>query len=218
MAEHSTTVAVQQYLDALANLPGEAPAEPLVRDLLARAVDRLQLLCSGLLHRSYPRLTQGPVNLRSEEMLSAVVERLIKALRQVRPRTVRQFFALASQHMRWELNDVARRLDEMAMAVELRESRIEEPAADSDSLGTSPHIGRILEAIEALPEDEREAFNLVRIQGMTQVEAADVAGCSHRTLQRRLSRSLVLLTERLGDLRHGPDAADPTANEPSAPS
>jgi RNA polymerase sigma-70 factor (ECF subfamily) len=43
-------------------------------------------------------------------MLGAVVERLLKALRQVRPASARQCFALACQHMRWELNDVARRL------------------------------------------------------------------------------------------------------------
>jgi RNA polymerase sigma-70 factor (ECF subfamily) len=40
-----------------------------------------------------------------------VVERLLKALRAARPETVRQFFALAAQHMRWELDDLARRLE-----------------------------------------------------------------------------------------------------------
>jgi RNA polymerase sigma-70 factor (ECF subfamily) len=45
-------------------------------------------------------------------MLSAVVERLLKALREARPATTRQFFALACRYMRWELNDMARRLDE----------------------------------------------------------------------------------------------------------
>jgi RNA polymerase sigma-70 factor (ECF subfamily) len=40
-----------------------------------------------------------------------VAERLLKALRKARPRIVRQFFALANQHIRWELNDLARRLD-----------------------------------------------------------------------------------------------------------
>ncbi|MBV8318239.1 MAG: hypothetical protein JOZ53_25120 [Planctomycetaceae bacterium] len=29
----------------------------------------------------------------------------------VRPRTVRQFFTLANKHLRWELNDLARRSD-----------------------------------------------------------------------------------------------------------
>jgi hypothetical protein len=69
------------------------------------------LLCATLLHRSYPRLTQPPSNVQADELLGAVTERLLKALREARPRTVRQLFALANQHMRWELNDLARRLD-----------------------------------------------------------------------------------------------------------
>src|SRR5580692_8787292 len=121
MSEEPTTVAVQRYLDELA---GDAPAEWVVRDLLNRAVHRLHQLCATLLHRSYPRLTQPPLNLQVDEMLSAVVERLLKALRAVRPATVRQFFALASQHARWELNDVARRLDELPSAVELQEGLV----------------------------------------------------------------------------------------------
>ena len=60
---------------------------------------------------------------------------------------------------------------------------------------------RMLQAIDALPLDEREAFDLVRIQGLTMSEAAEVIGVSIRTVQRRLARGLVLLTERLDDLR-----------------
>jgi hypothetical protein len=90
----TTTVAVQCYLDELACVQGDTPAEPIVRELLARSVHRLHLLCARLLHRNYARLTRGPLNLRSEEVLSAVVERLIKAMREVRPQTVRHFFAL----------------------------------------------------------------------------------------------------------------------------
>ena len=106
MDEEHTTAVVQRYLDALA---GAAPADPVIRALLDRAVRRLHQLCATLLYRSYPRLTRPPLNLQAEEMLGAVVERLLKALGEARPRTVRQFFALAGQHMRWELNDLARR-------------------------------------------------------------------------------------------------------------
>jgi len=47
------------------------------------------------------------------------------------------------------------------VAVELREGRFPAPAS-SDS-GFSPDGRRKLEAIDTLPEDEREAFDLVRI-------------------------------------------------------
>jgi RNA polymerase sigma factor (sigma-70 family) len=196
MDEEHTTAAVQRYLDELA---GDAPAEPVVRALLERAVRRLHLLCATLLHRSYPRLTRPPLNLQADEMLSAVVERLLKALREARPGTVRQFFALAGQHMRWELNDLARRLDGQPAAVELCDGLVPAPAS-SDS-GLTPDGHRMLAAIGSLPEGEREAFDLVRIQGMTQAEAAQVLGVSIMTVKRRLNRSVLLLTGMLGDLR-----------------
>src|SRR5580658_2020091 len=111
MNEDRTTVAVQRYLNELANAGGDCPAEPIVRSLLGRAVHRLEGLCGNLLYHHYPRLMHAPLNLQPEELLSSVVERLIKAMRGYRPQTVRHFFALANQHMRWELNDLARRLD-----------------------------------------------------------------------------------------------------------
>jgi RNA polymerase sigma-70 factor (ECF subfamily) len=196
---------VQRYLDELG---GDSPAEPIVRALLDRAVRRLHLLCATLLHRSYPRLAQPPLNLQADELLGAVAERLLKALREARPRNVRQLFALANQHMRWELNDLARRLDDQPSAVELRDGLV--PAPASSGSGLSPDGLRMLRAIGELPEDEREVFDLVRIQGMTQAEAARLLGVSVVTVKRRLGRGLRLLAERLADLRPGGEPPDST--------
>ncbi len=200
--EHSTTAVVQGYLDELA---GDRPAEPVIRALLDQAVHRLHELCAVMLHRSYPRLTRPPLNLQVEEMLGAVVERLLKALREIRPGTVRQFFALASQHMRWELNEMARRLDEQPTAAELREGLVPAPASSESQL--TADVRRMLEAIDRLPEGEREAFELVRIQGMSQAEAARMLEVSVATVNRRLRRGLQLLAAELGDLY--PDVEDP---------
>jgi RNA polymerase sigma factor (sigma-70 family) len=196
MAEERTTVVVQRYLDQLC---GDAPAEPVVRLLLDRATGRLHMLCKHLLYRSYPRLTRPPLNLQADELLSGVVERLLKALRKIRPRTVRQFFALANQHIRWELNDLARRLDEVPRAVELPDSAA--PGPESSASLLSPAGRRMLEAIENLPGEEQEVFGLVRIQGLTQAESATILGVSTKTVQRRLNRSLLLLAEQLRDLQ-----------------
>jgi RNA polymerase sigma-70 factor (ECF subfamily) len=196
MSQDNTTSIVQRYLDAL---PGENAAEPTVRALLDRSVHRLQILCANLLYRSYPRLTQPPVTLEPDELLGGVVERLLKAMREVHPKTVRQFFALVNQHIRWELNDLARRLDQQPVTHELNNGSVQSPATSGS--GLSPEGRRMLDAIEKLPEDEREVFGLVRIQGLTHAEAAEILSVSSKTVQRRLNRGLVLLAGELNDLR-----------------
>jgi RNA polymerase sigma-70 factor (ECF subfamily) len=197
MNEEPTTVIIQRYLDAL---PGDAAAEPIIRELLERAAGRLRLLCGALLHQSYPRLTRPPANLETDELLGDVVAGLLTALRKIRPPTVRQFFALANQHMRWQLNDLAHRLDERPAAAALAESAVAVWPASADS-GLSPDARRILEVLEGLPEDEREVFELVGIQGLTHAEAATVVGVSQKTVQRRLHEARLLLVKRLADLR-----------------
>src|SRR5262249_9689606 len=179
------------------------PPGPVGGALLDRAARRLHQLCPPLLYQSYPRLARPPVNLQADEMLSAVVERLLKALREARPANVRQFFSLACQHMRWEVNDLARRLDEQPAAGELDDGFIPSPVNSGSCLTADGH--RILAAIERLPEAEREAFELVRIQGLTQTEAARVLGVAVLTVKRRMNRGLQLLAAELRDLGPGGD-------------
>jgi RNA polymerase sigma-70 factor (ECF subfamily) len=193
--EH-TTAAVQRYLDALA---GDQPAEPIIRALLDRSVRRLHALCRNLLYRQYRRLTLPPLNLEPDELLSAVVERLLKAMRSQRPPTVRRFFGLVNQHMRWELNDLARRLDEQPALLRVDEDAAQPQSSSASSL--TPNHRRVLEAIDRLPEEEREVFGLVRVQRLTHPEAADVVGVSVKTVQRRLNRAMVLLWKELEHLR-----------------
>lgn len=194
--EARTTLAIQSFLDQLA---AGAPAEPVIRSLLGRSAERLRLLCTSLLFQDYRRLTRPPVNLQTDEMLSAVVERMLKAMREVRPQNVRQFFGLANRHMRWELNDLARRLDQKDAVVGLRDSAV--APHETTRSPTSTRTLRMLDAIEKLPEEEREVFELLRIQGVSYTETAELLGISESTVHRRLNRGLILLEEALADLR-----------------
>jgi hypothetical protein len=74
---------------------------------------------------------------------------------------VRQLFALANQHMRRVLNDLARRLDCQPAASELSQGLV--PPPPSSASGVNPDGRRMLRAIGVLPEDEREVFDLVCI-------------------------------------------------------
>ena len=74
------------------------------------------------------------------------------------------------------------------------------PSPETSGSQLSPNTLRILEAIESLGEEEREVFDLVRIQGFSQTEAANLLGVSPKTVQRRLNKGLLLLAEKLSDL------------------
>jgi RNA polymerase sigma-70 factor (ECF subfamily) len=191
-------VAVERCLERLARATEEAEARQTVRELLGAAAGRILSLCRSTLRRRYPRLTRGPLNVQPEELLGAVVERLIKALRTVRPAGVREFFALAMTHVRWELNGLARELD-AERHEPLAEDVVAEVTEERDE-HFSPLGRRILEAIDGLPRIDQEIFHLVRVGGMTHPDAAQVLGISERTVQRRLRRILPHLWGVLGGI------------------
>jgi RNA polymerase sigma-70 factor (ECF subfamily) len=198
MGATRTTAAVQRYLDELRAHPEAAETPQVVRELLGRSAMRLHMLCTAMLRRSYPRLARPPLNLTGDEMVGAIVERLIKALREARPASVREFFGLANQHVRWELNDLARRLDEHTPLLGLEDQGVADKSASEP--GVTANARRILEALDSLGEEERDAFGLVRIQGLTHGEASEVLGVSTKTVQRRLNRGRIHLATLLEDL------------------
>src|SRR4051812_19099188 len=138
-------VALQCCLTRLARATDDADARQIVLELLSVAADRILLLCGSTLSRRYPRLAKGPLNVQPDELLSAVVERLIKAMRHVRPTRVRAFFALAMKHIRWELNELARELDADKHELLAPDAIAREPEETAEQF--SPRGRWILEAI-----------------------------------------------------------------------
>jgi RNA polymerase sigma-70 factor (ECF subfamily) len=202
-----TDAAVQRCLNRLAPAT-DADARQIVRELLSMAASRILALCGSTLSRHYPRLARGPHNVRPDELLGAVVERLIKAMRNARPTDVREFFALAMKHVRWELNELARELDTQTRELPAPDQIVQKPEEVEEEF--SPLARRILEAINSLPQSDRETFHLVRLHEMTQADAAQVLGINVKTVRRRLKRILPYLWARLGhqpagalDLRRG---------------
>ena len=64
--------------------------------------------------------------------------------------------------------------------------------------------GRLQALLRGLPERQRAAIALTRFDGLTHAEAADVMGCSARTVNNHIVRGLRTLRERL--LALDPDA------------
>jgi len=73
---------------------------------------------------------------------------------------------LANQHIRWELNELARDLESNTRKVLLSDTMV---GTSSDHvMELSPTAHHILKAIKSLPESDREIFELVRLQEMSQ--------------------------------------------------
>jgi RNA polymerase sigma-70 factor (ECF subfamily) len=77
----------------------------------------------------------------------------------------------------------------------------EKELADRGDLSTEPSRlaawAEFHEQIDALPEEEREVFDLLWYQGLNQAEAAELLGVSERTIKRRWQAARLRLHEAL---------------------
>jgi RNA polymerase sigma-70 factor (ECF subfamily) len=173
---------LQECLDRLR--AGDAAAR---EELLARACDRLGRLARKLL-RADPRVGRWE---ETDDVRQNAMLRLYQALAQVTPPTPRDFFRLAALHIRRELVDLARHHFGPAGAGRHHQSGAPGAPAGADPSDRSLDPQRLTDwsefhaAIEKLPEEEREVFDLLWYHDMPQAEAAALLGVSERTLQRR---------------------------------
>jgi RNA polymerase sigma factor (sigma-70 family) len=180
------TVHLQRCLDRL-----RAGDEAARDDLLGAACARLTRLTRKML-RDDGRLKRWE---QTDDVLQNALLRLCRALREETPDSLRAFFRLAALQVRRELIDLARHYS----GPQGRAARhASPPPADGDSpaeailpadSGHEPSRlalwSEFHEQIGALPEDEREVFDLVWYQGLTHAEAAALLGVSVKTVQRR---------------------------------
>jgi RNA polymerase sigma-70 factor (ECF subfamily) len=134
--------------------------------------------------------------------------RLHRALSQLAPDLVRDFYRLAALQIRRELIDLARHHYGPAGAAGHHDSRAALPGQDSRATGPDPGAGadeppdlamwsEFHERIGALPDEQREVFDLVWYQGLTQAEAAALLDVSTKTIQRRWQAGCLALHEAM---------------------
>jgi RNA polymerase sigma-70 factor, ECF subfamily len=62
-------------------------------------------------------------------------------------------------------------------------------------------IDRVKAALATLPEDARTAFVMFRFEGMPVAQIAEIADCPVKTVETRIRRATLLLSDALHDLR-----------------
>jgi RNA polymerase sigma-70 factor (ECF subfamily) len=196
----SQTVQIQGWLDRLRG--GDETA----RDQLLRcACGRLRKLARKML-KGYPRVRRWE---QTDDVLQNAVLRLHRTLQQLPVETSGDFFRLAALHIRRELLDLAKHYYG-PLGQGARHASSSGGPSDSHDLTPSDPVdlsgdpARLAawsdfhQQIEALPDEEREVFDLLWYQGLSQAEAAEALGASERTVKRRWQSARLRLHDALG--------------------
>jgi RNA polymerase sigma-70 factor (ECF subfamily) len=194
------TLQVQGWLDRL-----QAGDESARKELLNCACARLTRLTRKML-QGYPRLKRWE---QTDDVLQNAAVRLYRALGEVRPASAADFFRLAALNVRRELLDLAKhyygprgRGTRHASVGPRQDAESGTPAAHepADSGGEPDRLAAWTEfhrQVGRLPEEERETFDLLWYQGLSQAEAAALLKVSERTLKRRWQSARLKLHEAL---------------------
>ena len=203
MTDHHTTY-LQRCLDRLR--AGDQDAR---KELLNGACERLSQLTRTML-KDYRRLKRWE---ETDDVLQNALVRLYRALGQVTPASLRDFYRLATLQIRRELIDLARHYygpegpggKYLSNAGGEDSDSIPRPAYEQADSSHGPSRlaawSEFHQQVHALPEEEQEVFDLVWYQGLKHTEAAEVLNVSARTVKRRWQAACLRLHEALrGDL------------------
>lgn len=185
--EHSTRIN---------NLLAQVKAkEPKAREeLIAHSLDRLQRL-SRKMFRKHANLCTLE---QTDDIVQKLVIKLHKMLDDLFPENTSSYFKLASQNLRWVLQDLARSsiakhqsFGEMSTSVKRNELL---NTKDPDG-GPSNYAewSEFYEKIELLPDENKELFDLLWFQGLSQVDAAMFLNIPLRTLRRKWMITRILI-------------------------
>ena len=178
-------------------------------ELLNIACARLMHLTSRMRHDFQGMADGGPGESRStEDVFQNASARLYQALHDTPIKDVRHFYRLAAIQIRRELIELCRQcqqLDPEARAV--RGAAANEAAKSPLSVEDLRQWADFHDCVDALPEDEREVFELIWYHELTRHEAADLLGVPLPEVRRLWRDARLSLHRRLGN--------DPPATKPA---
>jgi RNA polymerase sigma factor (sigma-70 family) len=202
LVRDDTSTIIQGCIDRLRNGDGSARA-----DLLSCASDRLARMSRKML-KGYPGVARWE---DGDDIAQNAQIRLDRALRAVTPPTARDFFRLAAAEVRRELIDLARHYYGPRGLGAHHSSQPQHVGSSADAHARAasapdttndPHRlaawSEFHTAVDSLGEPDRELFDLLWYQGLTQADAARVLGVTERTVNSRWLAARVHLSDSLG--------------------
>ncbi len=192
------TVQIQLWARRIRAGDRDAPEE-----LLRAAGSRLEALARKMMRR-FPGVRRWE---QTDDLFQSAALRLLRALGEVEPASVRDFFGLAAEQMRRELLDLARRHNGPGRPGAQHASRdgaaAMQPPDRRDEPDELERWQAFHEAVAALPAEEREVVGLVFYHGWSQAQVAELLGTTDRTVRRRWQAACVRLSAALGEVPLG---------------
>jgi RNA polymerase sigma factor (sigma-70 family) len=200
VAQKNQSSDIQACLDRL--LQGDDLAHSA---LLECACERLTRLARKML-KSFPQVRRWE---ETDDVVQNAMVRLRRALESTAPVSVRSFVNLAALQIRRELIDLARHYDGPNGMGAHHESQVltdgsgESPverlaAAETNDPERFEAWTRFHRSVESLDGEDREVFDLLWYQGLTQAEAAQILDLSEKTVNRRWVAARMRLGMALG--------------------
>jgi RNA polymerase sigma factor (sigma-70 family) len=168
--------------------------------LIALAQGRFVALARAMLRR-YPHVRRWE---ETDDLLQAALIRLHRGLAVVRPEDVAHFDNLAATQIRRELIDLARSYHgpEGIGANHHTDGidpggRLARVAEDDGMPGSLEEWTAFHEAVDRLPEEERQVMDLLWYRGLTHAQAAETLGVATKTIQRRWASTRLMIRDAL---------------------
>ena len=181
--------------------------DPSVRgELINIATQRLIGLTSHL-RGEFQGLDDGR---SSNEIFQSASLRLYQALHEAPIQDVRHFYRMAAIHIRRELIQICN--DCQALGPAANEARSDVAAAAADGRISPEELqgwAHFHHTVDALPQTEREVFELIWYHEMSREEAADLLGLPIHDVRRLWRSARLNLHEQMGEEEFAPSHEDP---------
>jgi RNA polymerase sigma-70 factor (ECF subfamily) len=146
--------------------------------------ERLTVLARKMKRRDFAPVDRWAA---TEDIAQNARLRLIRALEEAVPQSAREFYGLANLQIRRELLDTIRQMRGRQRDRDAPVSLAEGQDQGSDTFNSHELLvwQEFHEAVQQLPAEEREAFELWWYQGLTHDEIAQIIGVDKSTIKRR---------------------------------
>lgn len=178
-------------------------------DLIAHAKNQVERMTRRLLRhdQAFKEVRKWE---QTDDVAQGVFMRLSRMLDQTEIESVRHFFAIAANHIDWQLRAIRDLLQAAKRKTPNRLTNVQRnpkggPPLVDEKLNSIParedgfeKLAQLLDGLETISGEDREIINLILVNGLNLQEAADVMKVSLATLNRRYRQVRAKLAAEIG--------------------